>query len=73
MEVGGGSDVPGVTSEGTRAKAARIIGEVSDDHFNDLRGKPGKWGRARRRRPRGTPGTYPPDSGPAPIPDPLGE
>lgn len=33
-----------------------MVGEMSDDHFNDLQGKPGGGGRVcRRRLRRGTP------------------
>ena len=49
MEMWNGSDVPGATTQAACAETASVIDEVSDDHFNDLRGKPGGGGRARCR------------------------
>ena len=44
MEVGDGGDIPGVTGQGARAEAARVVGEMGYDHSHDLRGMPGGGG-----------------------------
>ena len=40
MEVGNGSDVPGITSHGACAKAVHVIEEIGDDDLDKLQGKP---------------------------------
>ena len=40
MEMGNGDNVPGVTGHSACVKTVHIVGEVGDDHFNDLLGKP---------------------------------
>ena len=38
MELGNGSDVPGVAGQGTRAETWDVVDEWGDDHFDDLQG-----------------------------------
>ena len=74
MEVGDSGNVPGVTNQGAKAEATRVVGEVGDDHFNDLVGKPGDRGRGHRGgRRRGTPRTRPLDLGFIWITESVGE
>jgi len=64
MEVRDSSDVPGETSQGACEETGLIIDGMADYHFNDLLGKPGGRGRARRRHPwRKTTRVHSPDSG----------
>jgi len=44
MEIRGGGDVPGVTGQGTRQKAAGVVDEMGDNHFDDLQWKLGGCG-----------------------------
>ena len=44
VEVGDSDDVPGMTGHGACAETAHIVGEISYDHFEDLRGKFGGRG-----------------------------
>ena len=47
MEMRNGGNIPGVTCQGARAETARVIYEIGDDHFDNLKGKLG--GRRRVR------------------------
>jgi len=44
MEIRGGGDVPGVTGQGTRQKAAGVVDEKGDNHFDELQWKLGDCG-----------------------------
>ena len=71
MEAGGGSNVPGITGQGACAETACVVDEISDDYFNDLKGKPGGRGWACRRGPWGDIPSL--DSGQSSMPNPLDE
>ena len=74
MEERDGSGIPRVTGQAACAETACIVREICDNRFNDLRGKLGEWGRARRKKLRGsTPGAHPPDRGLASVPNSFGE
>jgi len=51
MEIRDGGNVPGVTGQGTRQKAAGVVDEMGDNHFDELqwklggRGQPHGWNR----------------------------
>ena len=49
VEMRNNDDVPGVASQGTRNEAGCVMGEIGDDHFDNLEGEPGGRGRARCR------------------------
>ena len=45
VDMRNGGDVPGITGQGTRKEAVRVIEEMGDDHFDDLLGQPDDGGR----------------------------
>ena len=38
VELGNGSDVPGVAGQGTRTEPWDVVDELGNDHFDDLQG-----------------------------------
>ena len=63
MKMRNGGAVPGARGEGARPEAASVVGDVDDDHVDDLLGK--SIGRGRIRGGgvrRGAPEEYSPDS-----------
>ena len=41
IEMRNSGDVPGVTGQGACAETVCVVSKISDDHFDDLQGKPG--------------------------------
>ena len=55
VETMNSGDVPGVAGQGTREEAALVVGEIGDDHFDDIQGKLSGGGQACRRSPQKRP------------------
>ena len=46
VRVGGGCDIPRVAGHGERKEGEDVVDEIGDNHFHELLGKRGDWGRA---------------------------
>ena len=74
VEMGNGSDVPGVTSQGACAETVSVVEEMCEDDLDDVLGKPGGEGWACSRILwRWAHKRHFPDPDPTSVPNPLDE